>query len=61
NNASMTPLFLAAVEATEEAIYNSLFMAETMTGKEDFTEAALPIEEVIPILKRYSVIEEPRR
>ena len=61
NNASMTPLFLAAVEATEEAIYNSLFMAETMTGKEGFTQPALPIEEVIPILKKYSAIEEPRR
>jgi D-aminopeptidase len=57
----MTPLFLAAVEATEEAIYNSLFMAETVTGKEDFTQPALPIEEVIPILKKFNVIEEPRR
>jgi D-aminopeptidase len=61
NNASMTPLFLAAVEATEEAIYNSLFKAETVTGKEDFTQPALPIEEVIPILKKFNVIEEPRR
>ena len=31
-NALMSPLFQAAIEATEEAIYNSLCMAETMTG-----------------------------
>jgi D-aminopeptidase len=39
----MSPLFEAAIEATEEAIYNSLCMAETMTGFRDVTVHALPI------------------
>jgi D-aminopeptidase len=49
----MSPLFLAAVEATEEAILNSLFMAETMEGTEGRTQEALPIDEVMEILKKY--------
>jgi D-aminopeptidase len=51
-NDAMTPLFLAAVEATEEAILNSLFMAETMTGSRGRTQDALPIEEVMRIWNR---------
>lgn len=56
-NAEMTPLFLAAVEATEEAILNSLFMAETMTGTEGRTMHSIPIQDVAEILKRYGTIE----
>jgi D-aminopeptidase len=40
-----SPLFLAAIDATEEAIYNSLFMAETTTGYEGHTAHALPYPE----------------
>ena len=43
-NNAMTPLFLAAVEATEEAILNSLFMAETMQGMNGRVQEALPLE-----------------
>lgn len=57
NNAAMSPLFLAAVEATEEAILNSLFMAETMTGTEGRKQEALPVEEVMEILKKYDAVE----
>lgn len=57
-NNAMTPLFLAAVEATEEAILNSLFAAETMTGQEARTLNALPASEVLEILKKYKVVEE---
>ncbi|MEJ1239806.1 P1 family peptidase [Chryseolinea sp. T2] len=46
-NDEMTPLFAAAIEATEEAIINSLFKAETMTGKDGHIIKALPIDEVI--------------
>ncbi len=53
----MSPLFLAAVEATEEAILNSLFMAETMTGTEGRKQEALPVEEVMEILKKYDAVE----
>jgi D-aminopeptidase len=40
----MSPLFLAAAEATEEAILNSLFKAERMEGKDGHVTEALPIE-----------------
>ncbi|MDZ7755038.1 P1 family peptidase [Rhodohalobacter sp.] len=53
DNNAMSPLFLAAVEATEEAILNSLFMAETMQGNEGRTQKALPIDEVMEILEKY--------
>jgi D-aminopeptidase len=57
-NDVVSPLFLAVIEATEEAIINSLFAAETMTGKDGRKIEALPKEEVIKILKKYNVIEK---
>ena len=54
NNNAMTPLFLAAVEATEEAILNSLFMATTTEGYNG-TQEALPVPEVLEILKKFNV------
>jgi D-aminopeptidase len=48
-NDEMTPLFAAAIEATEEAIINSLFKAETMTGRDGHVIKALPIEEVLKL------------
>lgn len=56
-NSAMTPLFLAAVEATEEAILNSLFMAETMTGWNGHKQEALPVDEVMEILEKYNVLD----
>ena len=53
NNDNISPLFMAAIEATEEAILNSLFMAETMKGKNGRTVEALPLDKVIPLLKNY--------
>jgi len=44
-NDLMSPLFQAAIEATEEAIYNSLCMATTMVGYRDRTVQALPLEQ----------------
>lgn len=46
-NDAMTVLFMAVIEATEEAIINSLFAAETMEGKESRKIQALPKEEVL--------------
>lgn len=57
-NESMTPLFLAAIEATEEAILNSLFMAETMTGWQGHTQEALPVDQVMEILKKYNAVDK---
>ena len=50
-NDDMTALFLATIEATEEAIINSLFAAENMTGKGGRTVKALPKEKVLEMLK----------
>jgi len=52
-NDEMSPLFLAAVEATEEAIYNSLFMATDMSGQKSRVMKALPIKETLKILDKY--------
>lgn len=57
SNDAVSPLFLAAIEATEEAILNSLFMAETMKGKNGRTVEALPLDKVIPLLKKYKSIK----
>jgi D-aminopeptidase len=54
-NDAMSPLFLAAIEATEEAIYNSMFKAATMTGN-GHTVEALPIEQTLRILKNHGAI-----
>jgi len=55
-NDAMSPLFLAAIEATEEAVYNSMFKATTMTGNGQTVEA-LPIEKTVEILKAHRVIK----
>jgi D-aminopeptidase len=55
-NESMSPLFLAAIEATEEAIYNSLFRAQTMTGRDGHVAEALPLEQTLEILRRHGAI-----
>lgn len=59
-NDSMSPLFLACVEATEEAVYNSLLRATTVTGRGGARVEALPIERTIEILKKYKAIQGGR-
>jgi len=54
-NDAMSPLFLAVIEATEEAIYNSMFKATTMTSN-GHTVEALPIEKTVAILKEHRVL-----
>ena len=55
DNEGMSPLFLAVIEATEEAVYNSLLRATTTTGR-GHTVEALPLEKTKEILKRYGAI-----
>ncbi|UBZ05919.1 P1 family peptidase [Salegentibacter mishustinae] len=57
-NDLISPLFMAAIEATEEAILNSLFMAQTTTGFKGRTIKALPKEEVLQYLKEAGVLED---
>jgi len=54
-NDAMSPLFQGVIEATEEAIYNSLLRAETVRGFRGVVRA-LPIDSTITILKRYGAI-----
>ncbi len=56
-NSRTSALFQAVVEATEEAIYNSLLKAETVTSNGRTVEA-LPLEETIEILRRYGAIPQ---
>ena len=53
-NDAMSPLFQAVAEATEEAVYNSLLRASTVTGHRGTVEA-LPLDRVAEILDRYGV------
>ena len=55
-NDKMSPLLLAVVEATEEAVLNSLFMATTMEGMDGHRSEALPIGRVLEICRKYNVL-----
>ena len=56
SNDAMTPLFQAVAEATEEAIYNSLFKATPVEGPRGVLEA-LPIDRTLEILRRYNALD----
>jgi len=51
SNDLMSPLFQAVIEATEEAIYNSLCMAETMTGYRGMTVGQLPLDQLAELIE----------
>ena len=55
SNDAMSPLFLAVIEATEEAVYNSLFRATTVTGRGRTVEA-LPLERTLEVLRRHGLV-----
>jgi D-aminopeptidase len=57
SNDAMSPLFLAVVEATEEAVYNSLFRAVTVVGHDGNRAEALPLDKTLEILKRYNAVK----
>jgi D-aminopeptidase len=57
-NDAASPLFLACVEATEEAIYNSMLRATTMTGHRGSRVEALPVEKTVEILKKYNALSK---
>lgn len=56
-NDTMSPLFLAVIEATEEAIYNSLFKATTVSGKGRTVEA-LPLDRTLEILRKHGLVRQ---
>jgi D-aminopeptidase len=55
-NDSVTPLFMAALEATEEAIINSLFAAKRQTGDQGHVVEALPVDRVVDMLKKAGLL-----
>ena len=59
-NDGMSPLFQAVIEATEEAVYNSLFKATTISGNGHRVEA-LPIEQTVEILRRHNALSTPAK
>lgn len=59
-NDEISPLFLATIEATEEAILNSLFAAETMAGRDGHKIEALPLNKVITLMEKYNKIGQER-
>src|SRR5215469_15664809 len=56
SNDAMSPLFLAVIEATEEAVYNSLLRATTVSGR-GHTVEALPVDKTVDILRKHSAIK----
>ncbi|HVG43471.1 MAG TPA: P1 family peptidase, partial [Longimicrobium sp.] len=58
-NDAMSPLFQAVAEATEEAIYNSLFKATTVRGRGTTIEA-LPIDRTLEVLRRHGALNQDR-
>jgi L-aminopeptidase/D-esterase-like protein len=57
-NEWMNPLFLATVQATEEAVINAMVAAETMKGINDVEVIALPHDRLREVLKRYNRLVE---
>jgi D-aminopeptidase len=56
-NDALSPLFLAVIESTEEAIYNSLFKATTVTGR-GHTVEALPLDRTVEILRKHGLVRQ---
>jgi D-aminopeptidase len=55
-NYQMSALFLAVMEATEEAILNSMFKATSMTGRDGHHLEAIPLDKVLEICKKYNAL-----
>ncbi len=57
DNQQMSPLFLAVAEATEEAVYNSLFAAKDMQGRDGNKIKAISHQSVVDVLRKYNLLE----
>ncbi|HVI08652.1 MAG TPA: P1 family peptidase [Candidatus Binatia bacterium] len=57
-NDSLNPIFLATVQATEEAVVNAMVAAETMKGINDYEVPALPHERLREVLKKYNRLKQ---
>ncbi len=60
-NDDMTPIFMATIEATEEAVVNSLFKATDVKGYNGKVTKALPVDQVLEMLKAEGkIVKQPR-
>ncbi|MFZ0941328.1 MAG: P1 family peptidase [Candidatus Sulfotelmatobacter sp.] len=59
-NDSLDPIFLATVQATEEAVINAMVAAETMKGIDDHEVIALPRDRLREVLKKYNRLVKPQ-
>lgn len=60
-NDDMTPIFMATIEATEEAVVNSLFKAKDVKGYNGKVTTALPVDQVLEMLKAEGkIVKQPR-
>ena len=57
-NDAMAGLFQASIETTEEAIYNSILKATDVTGQGGRTAEAIPVDDLLEVLRKYGVIKE---
>ena len=57
-NDSLDPIFLATVQATEEAVINAMVAADTMTGADNHTVIALPHDRLREVLRKYNRLEK---
>jgi D-aminopeptidase len=57
-NSDMSPLFLATVEAVEEAVYNALTAATTVEGRDGHTQEALPLSRLRELLREAGRIDD---
>ncbi len=55
----LSPLFQAAIEATEEAVYNSMLQAVTVTGRDGNTREALPLDALLEVGRKYNRLHPP--
>ncbi|HXV65279.1 MAG TPA: P1 family peptidase [Vicinamibacteria bacterium] len=58
-NDSLSPLFQATIEATEEAVYNSMLKAVSVTGRDGNQREALPIDRLLQIGRKYNRLHPP--
>jgi L-aminopeptidase/D-esterase-like protein len=58
-NATLDPLFTATVESVEEAVIDSMLVNETMTGRDGHRSIALPVDELLELMRRYGRLDSP--
>ncbi|MDK2931963.1 MAG: D-aminopeptidase, partial [Bacillota bacterium] len=56
SNDAMSALFLAAVEATEEAVINSILRATTVVGRDGNVADAINIDDLLGVLRKYNAL-----